>query len=486
MSNDQLQDISSEILATNYIPSPEEVDLIRNYLIPIHYEKCLALDAQVQRARTELAALETEQQAQHDLLHAHKALLASMRRLIPDLLLEIFHHCHNQFVEAPMCLGRVCRKWRELVHSTPTLWTLVLLQDTMQTRRIVPFSRACVAYSGSCPIKVVLKFMHRQRDHTMRQALFDALVVVTQHVHRWQTLEISIDKTFKPDDVLKVLPDDAPLLERMVLRMDRTQSLPFSYLPRLRDLILSVSHPQDIPMLLRCTQLRILSIGGASSELTLMDCWTILSNCPDIEVFIIACVKSDMAVLSTEAITLSCLRDMRIGPHTSDPAPLIHCMKTPVLERLRLIAGRSMDSSCVRRLVQESRPPLTCLSLVHVHGTDVARCIPFLPNLESLTLQHTESMDDVISSLTEQDGDGGFNCPTLVYFCLRICIFTGAHMVRMAEERRGAARGLRVLVDSNSVYKPGDFVGLTIELSLVGGITHSQLQELHNLQTELR
>ena len=247
--------LEPEILATNYTPSPEECDSIRKYHIPLHVERCLALDAQVLHAQTALAALQSEQRRQYDLLHAHKALLTPMRRLIPDLLLEIFRHCHDQFVEAPMRLSGVCRKWRELVLSTPTLWTLVLLQDTMQAPRIVPFARACVTYSGSCPIKVVLKFLHRRHGETVRQALFKALDIVTGHVHRWQTFKVFMDNTFMPEDILKGLPASGPLVERLVLKIKRTGPLPFSYLPSLRELNLSVIHPQDIPILLRCNHL---------------------------------------------------------------------------------------------------------------------------------------------------------------------------------------------------------------------------------------
>ncbi|KAF8589437.1 hypothetical protein K439DRAFT_1628665 [Ramaria rubella] len=231
--------------------------------------------------------------------------------------------------------------------------------------------------------------------------------------------------------------------------------------------------------------LRELTIGGAMSELTLMNCWTILSNCPNIELFDMTSIKSDFPVPPSMEITLRCLRELRIGPFTPDPGPLMHCIKAPALQHLRMIVDRDVnfDSSCITCLVQESRPPLTILSLANMDGKDVALCLPLLPNLVSVTLQHTRAMDLVLCCLTAQDDQGRPHCPLLEHLGLRLSLFTGGHLVRFARERRKAASGLRVLVDNRSRYKPGDFAGLTIELSLVGEFTDSELKELYDLQT---
>ncbi|KAF8519542.1 hypothetical protein JB92DRAFT_2898077, partial [Gautieria morchelliformis] len=179
----EVNSLRSELLGTNHVPSPEECDLIRQSLIPFHIERYAALDAEINRIQPTLAALQREQRAHRELIDAHKALLTPMRRMVPDVLLEIFRHCQSDLLDSPMRLMSVCRSWRELVLSTPTLWKLVFLHDTMQTLRIVPFARACATYSGSCPITVVFKFMRRQ-DRLRRKAIFDALAILALHVHR--------------------------------------------------------------------------------------------------------------------------------------------------------------------------------------------------------------------------------------------------------------------------------------------------------------
>ncbi|TDL20085.1 hypothetical protein BD410DRAFT_391327 [Rickenella mellea] len=64
-----------------------------------------------------------------------------IQQLPPELLCDIFHHCishptrrsgffrlpYPSVTEAPLKLGRVCRSWRQLVLSTPTLWSRLSL-----------------------------------------------------------------------------------------------------------------------------------------------------------------------------------------------------------------------------------------------------------------------------------------------------------------------------------------------------------------------
>ncbi|KIM41451.1 hypothetical protein M413DRAFT_445447 [Hebeloma cylindrosporum] len=57
------------------------------------------------------------------------AILSPARRLLPDILREIFYHCVVQpypilsATEAPMVLTRVCSLWRSVALSSPRIWT---------------------------------------------------------------------------------------------------------------------------------------------------------------------------------------------------------------------------------------------------------------------------------------------------------------------------------------------------------------------------
>ncbi|TDL19023.1 hypothetical protein BD410DRAFT_686998, partial [Rickenella mellea] len=76
---------------------------------------------------------------------AHKVLLAPARRLLPELVGEIFTHTfpdmHTVWTDhwrrairlqcfprpcvedMPLKLGRICRQWRHIALTTPTLWS---------------------------------------------------------------------------------------------------------------------------------------------------------------------------------------------------------------------------------------------------------------------------------------------------------------------------------------------------------------------------
>ncbi|KAJ7845374.1 hypothetical protein B0H14DRAFT_974879 [Mycena olivaceomarginata] len=51
-----------------------------------------------------------------------------LRRIPQDILLAIFPSEHNTLIdpaEAPLLLGRICRHWRDVVYTTPTLWSSI-------------------------------------------------------------------------------------------------------------------------------------------------------------------------------------------------------------------------------------------------------------------------------------------------------------------------------------------------------------------------
>ncbi|KAF9042201.1 hypothetical protein BJ165DRAFT_256472 [Panaeolus papilionaceus] len=78
----------------------------------------------------EIQALQRKRYAVKDGLWAFDCILAPIRRLSDDVLVEIFCHCipttrnARPFVsEAPLLLTLVCKKWRTIAMSAPRLWT---------------------------------------------------------------------------------------------------------------------------------------------------------------------------------------------------------------------------------------------------------------------------------------------------------------------------------------------------------------------------
>jgi len=464
-----------EALDTNYVPSAEEESLVRHILIPRHTDRLLDLDSRVLEARHTLRILEREQQKQKELLHAHEALLTPMRRLIPEILLEIFYYCHARNHEMAIRLASVCRRWRDLVFSTPTLWNTILLHDGMTTERIVPHTVSCIKHSRELPLKVVVKFLRRRNGlPKCRKAIIQALKILSQHYARWQIYHVFVDATYKLGAHIK-LPGVAPLLEELVLLLQGEGATS------------QAGHytSGDVPILMQCKRLRRFSIDDSAEELSLRDCWDILTHCRNLVHFETMRIKADSDEDIPEGdVELPELRVLCLGPFAPDPSPLIHKIKTPSLEHLRLLVGKStqFDSTCFERLMDKCRPPLQTLSLVHVDGSILASYLHLLPELSTLTLQYGSHLDKLISRLTEKR-DVDLYCPRLSYLALRLCFFRGSNLVRFARERKAVGHAIRVHVDAKSKPKFKEFTGLTIALSLVGEFSDQELKELYELQT---
>ncbi|KAK7060983.1 hypothetical protein VNI00_000718 [Paramarasmius palmivorus] len=114
-------------LDTNYVPSPAEVTLIKNW-VSTSQHMLKGLDSQ-------MLDLQKRREAMADQVERHQALLSPIRRVNVDVLLLIFqiyceeahHYSKPDMLEPPLVLASVCRGWRQLVWSNPLLWKVVVL-----------------------------------------------------------------------------------------------------------------------------------------------------------------------------------------------------------------------------------------------------------------------------------------------------------------------------------------------------------------------
>ncbi|KAF7314671.1 Hexose carrier protein [Mycena kentingensis (nom. inval.)] len=112
---------------------PSDIDIAHIHaLLVAPIAERTKLDAEISKMEVALAELKAQRDALRAGIAAHQSLLAPIRRIPQHALEEIFLAClptaHNPVTdpsEAPLLLGRVCRYWRELSHSTPTLWNRI-------------------------------------------------------------------------------------------------------------------------------------------------------------------------------------------------------------------------------------------------------------------------------------------------------------------------------------------------------------------------
>ncbi|KAJ7892817.1 hypothetical protein B0H14DRAFT_2177112, partial [Mycena olivaceomarginata] len=108
---------------TNYVPSDEEIKIIRMNLVS-HTQELARIDGRIRELSAQRDQIQT-----HMISTGHKALISHPHRLLVDILWEIFVAClpanRNAVMsaqEAPLLLGRICSAWRTIALSTPRLW----------------------------------------------------------------------------------------------------------------------------------------------------------------------------------------------------------------------------------------------------------------------------------------------------------------------------------------------------------------------------
>ncbi|TFK40322.1 hypothetical protein BDQ12DRAFT_680744 [Crucibulum laeve] len=111
---------------------------------------------------------------------------APIARLPYELLVEIFIHCLPKHpfiipsrVQAPLVLTQICREWRTIALSTPTLWSSLHINYHDRSKDI-PSTILWLSRSGDRPLSISLSIDFNEQRH---QGILD---VLSAHSHRWQ------------------------------------------------------------------------------------------------------------------------------------------------------------------------------------------------------------------------------------------------------------------------------------------------------------
>ncbi|KAF7363761.1 hypothetical protein MSAN_01033900 [Mycena sanguinolenta] len=283
-------------LNTNYIPSDPEILQIRALLVD-PMEEVARIDAQIAEMELTLTQLRERRALLQMPINAHKALISPMRLVPQDILQEIFLSClpqqHNapiDFDEAPLLLGRICRRWRSVAYSTPILWSSIHippLDPSTPPNVLLGLERLVAEWferSATCPLSVSFVDSVIRGDSALgTHSLILQLVAVFP---RLRCLELSGNaKLLRP--LLQLGPEDAPLLKSIRIKTpkDQTPSTNILQIPTLRDvaLTMSVLDPLSLPLpwsLL--TSLRICPLRG-DLGLDFSGALTVLRRCPNIK-----------------------------------------------------------------------------------------------------------------------------------------------------------------------------------------------------------
>lgn len=129
-----------EILASNAIPSPDQIQAVHESLSTAQ-TNLSRLDQEISKTEAHLSRLSQTRDALQAYTTEHLAVVAPCRRLPPELWAEIFMRCSKGLKRTlaptirdtfdpksgPLLLTHVCSWWRVIAISTPGLWTSIRL-----------------------------------------------------------------------------------------------------------------------------------------------------------------------------------------------------------------------------------------------------------------------------------------------------------------------------------------------------------------------
>jgi hypothetical protein len=243
------------------------------------FNELRAAEKKAARLQERLVVLRQRKKKIENLIDIHQGLLSPIRRVPLDVLQEIFWRClpsaHNSvlsFKQAPLVFGLVCRRWRQIIYSTPRLWTSlhIVIVPLTCPRAAERFGalKTWLAGSGVLPLSISMSGV--KGNHMTMHEFRPYFELIAKHTRRWKCVHLQVALYEPMDSLMKINADDLPMLE--VFHIERnplmTTGDPLSrrggilFAPSLRVLSLhefSLSLP-DLPV--RWSQLTGLDFGG--------------------------------------------------------------------------------------------------------------------------------------------------------------------------------------------------------------------------------
>lgn len=388
-------------------------------------------------------------------------------KIPPEIISEIFLQsidqtrtivfpCYDDHpTEPPFVFGLVCKDWRAVSLSTPSLWcNLEIRVIRREGVEVTKFADIWLARSGAMSLTLSLDALH-----------FD---LTTKDVKNWFFLIL--------DSMLKVKPrlkgikfryltsrqalelanqfSDAPTLEMFSAHVFvGTKQLEFALPPTLRHF--SSQNWEPVPRFTPFGQQNLISFSTLfGTSISVQYVFSVIKNCPvleDIEMEVRRLGRID----SDEMLSLPRLRRMRLVVLNTDILETVFPrISTSNLNILQLRAQhRHRDiphESFLRDFIENSRPPLLHLQLLQISISDesLLSILPLLPQLRTLRLSGSSLSDTVIKALTyrtasyDRRPSESVLCPKLRAIAISHPListnFTSADVAEMIVSRNGS------------------------------------------------
>ncbi|KAJ7474203.1 hypothetical protein FB451DRAFT_1558398 [Mycena latifolia] len=255
------------------------------------------IEEEISTTLLSLLKLESDRRARSKYAATLKGVLSPMRRIPSEILAEIFLHCRNNSLEAPtysvadsrqapIVLGHVSSRWRQVAHNSPRLWdqfhiqwergffsrsqSVTLLHQILARSRILPLyveleMRGSVlpnGYAAGDVLDMLFQQAHRLTDVRLNLAAMQLppRLFTKRTLPILSLVDIVGDQELDIPHVLTLF-SDAPQLRTVYLTADSTSThslisaFPWSQLTHLvLDLPIGLHQARDI--LMQCEMMK--------------------------------------------------------------------------------------------------------------------------------------------------------------------------------------------------------------------------------------
>ncbi|KAK0444703.1 hypothetical protein EV421DRAFT_2034743 [Armillaria borealis] len=362
------------------------------------HQNIATLDGHLLSLRRSLSRLESLTaliQTQIDTTSTEKEQLESIsapiRRLPRDILLEIFSLSFRQEDARcyPWTLGHVCHWWRDIVHSSPTLWSVVVLYPPYNPKIV----EAQLQRSGNVPLSVYISTQYYGNVRNL--TILDRVMSLC---HRWSTLELhahgpmyerQLPSFFPQLRTLKVRgtwPSYlVPVLDAPLLKTVRLDDFPLQSVPKhITHLALSILSIKELPVLLSFSNL--VELRFMTKYFTQDAAPTSMVTHPTIRCLSVS------GISMLPFLTLPALEHLRYDDRTEGSSVVSAFLSRSRCTLKTLVTGTTRHGDSFLELL-ESQPSLCRLSISFLgdHHNVICQELSspdFLPNLEHLTMAH--------------------------------------------------------------------------------------------------
>ncbi|CAA7265055.1 unnamed protein product [Cyclocybe aegerita] len=317
---------------------------------------------------------------------------------------------------APLTLGAVSRRWRQIAWSTPRLWTEVPVDlNKFEESFHLPKELLVqwIGRAGQLPLSVHISFDATDSDSSRHTTNFTNIVnTLNEYSLRWESLSLAMPFSLVPH--LRAT-HEVPLLKRLTINPPyRVENNALQHQGETFDICTVPPLLQDVSIegfpfasiRINWSHVTMLHFGGIS----VIDCLCIFQQAPQITECSLR-ISNDMGILHLDnPIILPCLVQFEI--HFADDIDranaLLDRISLPVLRHLEYEFDLQ-DYTPLARLLTRSSSPLTYLSITcHSHegvATDgsLFETLRAAPTVEDLHLDITHLRKDFFDIISPID-----------------------------------------------------------------------------------